>query len=107
MASSKKYEVILTENAKIELREIYDYISKSLMAEMAAKSLYNKIKESILRLEDFPESCSIIEHYKDKKYQYRKLIINNYIVVYRIDKENKKVYIVRIIFGKRNYINEI
>ena len=104
---SNKYEVILTEKAKVELREIYDYISKSLMAETAANKLYNKIKESILRLEDFPESSSVIEYYNKKKYQYRKLIINNYIVVYRIDKENRKVYIVRIIFGKRNYINEI
>ena len=37
---SNKYEVILTENAKSELREIYDYISKSLMAEMTANNLY-------------------------------------------------------------------
>ncbi len=104
---SNKYEVILTEKAKIELKGIYDYISKSLMSEIAAKNLYNKVKDSILRLEDFPESCSIIEHYKDNKYQYRKLVINNYLVIYRIDEENKKVYIVRIIYGKRNYINEI
>ena len=104
---SNKYEVILTEKAKIELNGIYDYISKALMSEIAARNLYNKVKDSILRLEDFPESCSIIEHYKDNKYQYRKLVINNYLVIYRIDEENKKVYIVRIIYGKRNYINEI
>ena len=103
----KKYEVVLTERAKEELNEVYDYIANSLLAENSADKLYKKIMNDVLRLEDFPESCSIIERYKDSRYQYRKLIINNYIAVYRVDKENKKVYIVRIVYGGRNYINEI
>lgn len=54
-----------------------------------------------------PESCSIIEYYKDKNYQYRKLLIKNYVVIYRIDYNSKKVYIARIVYGGMNYLNEI
>ena len=102
-----RYKVILTARAKEELDSIYDYISKSLMVDKAANNLMNKIHNSILRLEEIPESCSLIEQYKDKRYQYRKLVINNYVAIYRVDKENKKVYIVRIVYGGRNYLNEI
>ncbi len=102
-----KYEVVLTERAKIELSEIYDYISKSLMAEKVANNFINKLKNNILMLEDMPEICSKLEQYIDKEYQYRKLVINNYVAIYRVDKENKKVYIVRIVYGGRNYLNEL
>ena len=102
-----KYELILTDRAKQELEDIYEYISKSLMAEKAAENLINKIERNILRLETMPESCSIIEEFKERKKQYRKLIINNYVAIYRIDEENRKVYIIRIVYGGRNYLNEI
>lgn len=35
-----KYEVIITERAREELKEIYDYISKSLMEENTANEVY-------------------------------------------------------------------
>lgn len=102
-----KYEVILTDKAKEELDEIYNYISKSLMAESTAINMMKKIENNILKLEELPEAYSIIEPYMETKEQYRKLVINNYIAVYRIDKENNKIYIIRIVYGGRNYLNEI
>ena len=101
-----KYELILTDRAKQELEDIYYYISKSLMADKAAENLINKIEKSILRLETMPESCSRIEELKEKNRVYRKLIINNYVAIYRIDEVNQKVYIIRIVYGGRNYLNE-
>lgn len=102
-----KYEIIITDKAKNDLKDIFYYISNSLMAENAANNLMNEFENSILRLENLPKSCSIIEHYKDKKFEYRKLIIKNYIVIYRIDELQNLVYISRIVYGGRNYINEL
>ena len=103
-----KYKVILTAKAREDLREVYDYISKSLMAEKAANNLVNKIQENILSLEDMPEMYSIVDINKDREQQkYRKMVINNYVAIYRVDKENRLVYIVRIVYGGRNYLNEI
>ena len=101
------YKVVLTAKARDEIEEIYNYISKSLMAEKAANNLMSKIHNNILMLEEMPKSCSVIEQYKDRKYEYRKLIINNYVAIYRIDEEKKVVYIIRIVYGGRNYLNEI
>ena len=102
-----KYEVIITNKAKRDLKEIYNYISKSLMAKQAADNLMNEFEKNILMLEDMPESCSIIEYYKKRKYQYRKLLIKNYVAIYRVDYKNKLVYISRVVYGGRNYLNEI
>ena len=102
-----KYKVILTNRAEIELNEIFEYISKTLMAEKAAYDLMNKIEKQILILENVPEAFSVIEHYSDSQNIYRKLVINNYVAIYRVDKENKIVHVVRIVYGGRNYLNEL
>ncbi len=78
-----KYEVIITERAKQELKEIYDYISKSLMEENTADKLINKIEKELLQLEDIPEGFSVIEKYRKKDFEYRRLPINNYVAIYR------------------------
>lgn len=40
-----------------------------------------------------------------KQWGYRKAIIKNYILVYRVDDKNKIVYILRIFYGRQNYID--
>lgn len=102
-----KYEIIITEKAREDLKEIYDYISKSLMKENTANKLIDKIENELLRLEDIPEGFSVIENYLRTNYEYRRLPINNYVAIYRIDKEERKVYIIRIVYGGRNYLNEM
>ena len=102
-----KYEVIITERAKQELKEIYDYISKSLMEENTADKLIDKIEKELLQLEYIPEWFSVIENYRKKDFEYRRLPINNYVAIYRIDKEKREVYIIRIVYGGRNYLNEL
>lgn len=102
-----KYEVILTERAELELNDIYDYIANTLMEEKTANKLMNKIQNDILLLGDTPEGFAIIENNKIRGLEYRRLTINNYVAIYRVDKESKKVYVVRIIYGGRNYLNEL
>lgn len=102
-----KYDIIITERAKQELKEIYGYISKSLMEENAAEKLIDKIEKELLQLEDIPEGFSVIENYRKKDFEYRRLPINNYVAIYRIDKEKREVYIIRIVYGGRNYLNEL
>ena len=100
-----KYKIIFTEIAEIELNYIYDYISKTFLSENVAKKLMKKIEESTLRLEVFPESCSIADGYKINGIQYRKLIVDNYILLYNIEEGKKQVNIIHVFYGRRNYLN--
>ena len=77
------------------------------MEEKTANKLMNKIQNDILLLGDTPEGFAVIDNHKRRGIEYRRLTINNYVAIYRVDKESKKVYIVRIIYGGRNYLNEL
>ena len=38
-----------------------------------------------------------------RKKGYRKIVIDNYIVIYKVNKDEKSVIIVRIIYNRRQY----
>ena len=38
---------------------------------------------------------------------YRKITVKNYIVFYRVDDKANTIYIMRVIYGRRDYINLI
>lgn len=97
------YNIVLTDNAKTDLEEIYKYISENLIEPNSANRLMEKIEKEILLLERNPYSCVevIVKPHKKK---YRKLVIGKYIVLYRINEELKEVVIDDIIYGKRDYL---
>ena len=82
---TNNYEIVLTDIAKEELEEIYEYISEHLLEPIAANRLMNKIEQNILRLEQNPYSCVEV-HIKPHNEVYRKLVIDNYIALYEVDK---------------------
>ena len=97
------YEVTLTDVAKEEIENIYAYILENLHEEIAANKLMDKIEDGVLRLAQNPYSCPKVK-VKPHNEIYRKLIINNYIVLYDIDKEYKKTVIYRVIHEKTDYL---
>lgn len=94
------YEVTLTDVAKEEIENIYAYILENLHEEIAANKLMDKIEDGVLRLAQNPYSCPKVK-VKPHNEIYRKLIINNYIVLYDIDEEYKKTVIYRVIHEKQ------
>ncbi|MFZ3578031.1 type II toxin-antitoxin system RelE/ParE family toxin [Virgibacillus sp. DJP39] len=66
-------------------------------------TIMEKIETSIMRLKDFPFSCSLVtdEILKDKG--YRKLIVENYIALYLVRKVEKQVIVMRVPHGGQNY----
>ena len=98
-----KYFIILTTNAKEELKEIYEYISNNLKSKISADNLMALIEDKILRLSIFPYSCMEIRT-KPRSTIYRKLIVKNYVILYSICEKNKIVNVVHIYYAKRNYV---
>ena len=103
---TNNYEIILTDVAKEELEEIYEYISEHLLESLVAKSLMDKIEQSIFRLEQNPYSCVEV-HIKPHNEVYRKFVIDNYIALYEVDEKYKQVVIHRVIYGKTDYLKII
>jgi len=98
-----KYNIEYSKESKQDLIDIKKYIKYNLQEPDTAKRLINKIRTEINKLIDKPELYAIIDDDFIKKLEIRKIIVDNYIVFYRIN--NTNIQIVRILYGRRNWIN--
>lgn len=98
-----KYNVEYSEESKQDLIGIKQYIKYNLQEQETAQKLISKIRTEINNLKCNPEIYAIIDDELINKLEIRKLIIDNYIVFYRI--KNNNIEIVRIMYGRRNWIN--
>lgn len=98
-----KYYIEYSEESKQDLIEIKKYIKNNLQEPQTAENLINKIRREINNLKSNPNIHAIIDDDIIINLEIRKLIIDNYIVFYRIKNEN--IQIVRIMYGRRNWID--
>lgn len=98
-----RYILRLTPIAEQDIQEISDYIAYELKNEMAAIDFLEKLEYQILRLEEFPLSCEIVNDKLLRLKKYRKLLVNNYIVFYVVDELKFEVDIVRVLYSMRSY----
>lgn len=102
-----KYKVIRTDKADEQLRGIIFYIADDSGSVDIALDCLNKIEESISRLEDFPMSGSIPRYSILRKQGYRVLIVEKYLVFYKVIESEKTVIIYAVVDGRQEYMNLI
>ena len=99
----ERYSVDVSPEAEQDLSDILNYIKNELLEPAIATKYLKLIREKIDSLEYYPERFGIIENELIRDTVYRKIVIKNYIVIYRVDKEKKIVHIVRVAYGGRNF----
>ena len=105
MDSKKEiYEIEFTEDCREEIDEIYEYISEKLVAENSAKKLMRKMRDAIMDLSESPNLYMKIEKKDKLKREDRRIVIDNFVVLYTVDESNKKVYIAHMYYGRRDYL---
>ena len=102
-----KYHIDITEPAENDLREIGHYILRELLEPAIANKLVGKIGDAILTLEELPLRNPLITDEKMSKRGIRKLLIDNYIVFYMVSEQQRTVTIIRILYGRRDWLNLI
>lgn len=98
-----QYNIEYSKEAREDLIEIKRYIKYNLQEPETAQKLISKIRSEIDKLKTNPQMFAIIDDDFIKKFEIRKLIVDNYIVFYRI--QNNNIQIARIMYGRRNWIN--
>ena len=99
----RKYNIEYSKESKQDLIGIKQYIKYNLQEPEIAQKLITKIRTQIDSLKYSPEIYAIIDDDIIKKLEIRKLIVDNYIIFFRI--KNDSIQIVRIMYGRRNWIN--
>jgi len=101
-----EYSFKFTENAEEDLNDILKYISEDLSNPSAASGLAHRIFECIDNVRVFPESGLIVENDFLADKTIRKVLVENYTIYYKADDKNKLIYIVRLVYSRRD-MNEL
>ena len=98
-----KWNVLMTDTAKDDLREIALYIyDRSGDAETAA-AFVRKLQEQCLALESFPERGAVPKDYVLKALGYRYLVCEHYLIFYQMDSHEHDVTIHAFFNEKADY----
>jgi len=95
------YKIVYKPYAERDMWEIAAYISDYSV--MEALKLLVKLKEKIEGLSKMSLRFPKI----NPQQEYRKMVVDNYVVVYLIDERNNQVIIIRVVHGMRNYQDSI
>lgn len=90
--------------AKKDMIEISQYIGVKLSNPTAADNLAEKMVDAAESLTDMPYKCSVYISPRPLKHEYRKLLVNNYIMFYYVNELEKIITIARVIYAKRDFI---
>ena len=101
------YQVILSDAANRDLRNIFEYIFYELKAPQSASGMLDKLEKSVLSLEEMPNRHKVIEREPWLSRKVRLMPVGNYVVIYFVDDNKYEVNIMRIIYGGRDIDAEL
>lgn len=97
------YKIVYLPSAMNDMIEIARYIGVKLANPDAADRLADLMVSEADKLSDMPYMFKVYNPIKPLKHEYRKLIVENYIMFYWIDESQKTVTIARVIYSGRDY----
>lgn len=99
---ASKFGYRLTKRAESDLDGIVLYITVDLANPQAASDFVDKLQDTIEEARAFPESGSPVHNEFLQIENVRKKLVGNYIMYYLLDVGENIIYILRIVYGKRN-----
>lgn len=100
------YSIWITEPAEKDLQEIAFYIAAELQEPPSAVHVVSRIEEAILELEHLPFRYALVRDTILASKGIRMLPVDRYVVFYTVsDRSDAIVTIIRILYGKRNWMD--
>lgn len=97
-----RFNYQFTHKADSDLDDIVSYIAIELSNPKAASDFLDKLQAAIEEALAFPKSGPLVNNEFLQNHEIRKKFIGNYIMYYLPDFPGETIYILRIIYGKRN-----
>lgn len=101
------YDVIVTEQADADLREIYEYIAFELLSPDNASAQLDRLENAIMALEQFPDKHRLYESGAWRDRGLRLMPVDNFLVFYVADREKGAVTVIRVMYGGRDIDREL
>ena len=101
------YQIVRTEKADNQLRDLIYYIADDSGSVDLALNYLDKLEKAMMRLSEFPESGSTPRYAILRKQGYRVLIVEKHLAFYKVDYTNKVVTIYAVVDSRQEYRNLI
>lgn len=88
--------------ARQDLMDIVWYISHEMGNPTAAKKLSGELIEAADKLTDFPYANTAYRPIRPLHQEYRRLLVQNYIIFYSVDEIQKLITVARVLYARRN-----
>ncbi len=101
------YRIVVTEKAEQDLDEILSYIVKTLCNIPAAVNLMDDVESCYEKLTENPLLYPECQQPLLRKRQYRKAIIHDFLLLYRVDEQQKIIYAERYFSQMQDYAHKL
>lgn len=98
-----KYDVLFTDTAKTDLREIALFIAEESKDKAVAKKFVIELTAQCARLEAAPSIGALPRDRVLMSLGYRFLVYKDYLIFYTADDNSKTVYIQAVFNAKKDY----
>ena len=102
-----RYVIIITPDASDDLWQLRDYIADVLLSPDIALSYIQTIRNEINNLSELPGRIKSIDSEPWHSIGIRRISAKNFYVYYRVDEKKKRVYILNVIYAKRDQLKQL
>lgn len=99
-----EYDVEISDTCLEEIEDICEYIEKKLKEKNVANRLRAKMRNAIKDLKYSPKVYATIGKRDRTNREYRRITVDNYIILYTIIEEDKVVLVSHAYYGAKNYL---
>ena len=99
---TSNYQYHFTKKAEADLDEILSYISVELSNPDAASSFLKDLQAVLASICSVPKIGRMVENEFLPDKEIRKSLVGNYVLYYLPDAAEMTIYILRILYGRRN-----
>lgn len=99
------YKIFVSETYHNDLKDIIHYIYHNLDAPLTASTLLDEIESAVSALSVMPFRYGLVDDAYLHRKKFRKCLVKNYIIFYKVNKENKTVMIHRILHARQKWID--
>ena len=97
------YRLSVSTDAHNDIDEIINYIACELCNPQAAKDFLDDVHSSYCNVVKNPFMYSLCDDERLQLAGYRKIVIKNFLILYRVDEHERLVSVVRVVYSARNY----
>ena len=96
------WKVRYTESAQKDLNDIYDYIANNLLEPNIAMNQTERIMDVADSLDNMPLRHRLCDYEPWRSKGWRSVPVDNYLIFYLPEEHENIVYIMRIMYGRRD-----